>query len=147
VRVIAPASLILGVLLSACSPSRDATDDGLVVWHAYRGAELKALTGSVERCAEALETSARVVAIPYDAFVNKVSVAVPRGNGPDIFIAAHDRLGHWAAGGLLEPLGFWSDEALADRFFEQTLESLVFRGTSTGCPSPSRRSRSTTTPP
>lgn len=39
-RVIAPASLILGVLLSACSPSRDATDDGLVVWHAYRGAEL-----------------------------------------------------------------------------------------------------------
>ena len=33
---------------------------------------------------------------------DKLAVAVPRGNGPDLFIFAHDRLGDWATSGLLE---------------------------------------------
>jgi maltose-binding protein MalE len=115
-----------------------ASDDGvthLTLWHAYRGAELEALDGSKARY-EAAHPEVRInlVGIPYDAFPNKVSVAVPRGNGPDLFIFAHDRVGDWAAAGVIEPIGFWADEPLLDRFFGMTLEPLVYRGELFGLP-------------
>jgi maltose-binding protein MalE len=98
----------------------------LVVWHAYRGAEQAALETLARRYeAEQRSHRIRLVAIPYDAFPNKVSVAVPRGNGPDLFIFAHDRVGDWAASGLLEPLGFWATPALMKRFFPTTVDALV----------------------
>ena len=62
-----------------------------------------------------------LVALPFGAFDSKLETAIPRGNGPDLFIAAHDRLGHWAASGLLEPVGFWADEALVE-FVGELLE-------------------------
>lgn len=104
--------------------------EGLVLWHAYRGAEAQALEAALAKCG----TPVRAVAIPYDAFVNKISVAIPRGNGPDLFINAHDRVGHWAASRLLEPLGMWSDVALMDRFMRQTLDPLVYGGELYGLP-------------
>lgn len=107
----------------------------LVLWHAYRGAEATALTDAVRRF-EASEkgVAVRLVSVPYDAFANKLSVAIPRGNGPDVFIYAHDRVGDWAARGLLEPLGLWADEPLIDQFFLQTVESLVYEDALYGLP-------------
>ncbi len=122
--------LLIALLVGCSAPA----DDALVVWHAYRGGEAEAFDGVLGECARSLGTTARAVSIPYDAFVNKVSVAIPRGNGPDIFISAHDRLGSWAASGLLEPVGFWADEALVDRFFLETVEPLVYRGDLYGLP-------------
>lgn len=124
-------SVLLVLLLSACSAP---PDDALVLWHAYRGGEVKALDAAVQTCAASLNQPVRAVAIPYDAFVNKVSVAIPRGNGPDVFINAHDRVGHWAEGRLLEPLGLWADDALIDRFVLETVAPLVYRGDLYGLP-------------
>ena len=43
----------------------------------------------------------KVLSVPYEAYTNKLTSAIPRGNGPDVFIAAHERAGDWARSGLL----------------------------------------------
>ncbi len=97
----------LGALFGAilCFLPLLATPREVTIWHAYRGAEEQALR-------EAADTFNRrndrwrvvLLAVPYDAFTSKLVNAVPRGNGPDAFIAAHEWIGGWAAGGLITPL-------------------------------------------
>ena len=74
----------------------------LTIWHAYRGAERQALEQLLERYS-ALDNGIQVHAraIPYDGFNSKLEAAVPRGHGPDLFIAAHERLGSWTQLGLV----------------------------------------------
>lgn len=77
----------------------------LTLWHAYRGDEKAAVDALVDRY-NAAQAEVRVVAlaVPYDAFANKLEAAAPRGNGPDLFIAAHERVGSWVRSGLLRPV-------------------------------------------
>src|SRR5438132_11877760 len=81
----------------------------IVVWHAYRAGEKSAL----EKVAAAYNSShpstkVSTLAVPYDAFADKISAAVPRGKGPDFFIYAQDRLGGWIeVGNTCETVGFF----------------------------------------
>ena len=69
------------------------------------------------------------LAVPFDAFADKISAAVPRGKGPDIFIYAQDRLGGWIeAGNTVEPIDFFVDDALKGRFIPTTMEAMTYRG-------------------
>ena len=100
----------------------------VVLWHSYRGDERKAL----EKVAKAFNAShasieLSLLAVPHDAFPDKISAAVPAGKGPDIFIFAHDRVGDWAENGVLEPVDFWVDDALRRRFMPRTLKPLEYR--------------------
>jgi maltose-binding protein MalE len=124
------------LLVSACSAVEGTpTSPELVLWHAYRGEERAALEAGVTAWAQRHpEVRVRALAVPYDAFVDKVSLAVPKGNGPDVFIFGHDRLGDWAQRGLLEPLGFLADEALLDRHPRETLDALVYADELYGLP-------------
>ncbi len=75
------------------------------------------------------------LAVPYDAFADKITAAVPRGKGPDIFIYAQDRLGGWIeAGNTVEPIDFFLDKATKDRFIPTTMEAMTYRGTVYGLP-------------
>ena len=65
----------------------------LTVWHAYSGAEEAALVEAGRAYTDETGTAVRTVAIPFGAFDSKVETAIPRGNGPDLFIAAHGSLG------------------------------------------------------
>jgi hypothetical protein len=86
-----------------------------VVWHAYRGAEKAAfekVVGLFEKSPGAKGMKVSTLAIPYDAYADKISAAVPRGKGPDLFIYAQDRLGGWIeAGKTVEPIDFFVDKA------------------------------------
>ena len=107
----------------------------IVLWHAYRGAEADALVASAERYNELNpQQRLRLVALPYDAFANKLRVAVPRGNGPDLFIFAHDQVGDWARGGLIEPLDYWLKGDELNVFLDETLNALVYHNTLYGLP-------------
>ncbi len=121
-------------MLFACS----AFAADLVVWHAYR-AEEKAAFEKVVANYNAAKASAGIkvttLAVPYDAFADKISAAVPRGKGPDIFIFAQDRLGGWIeAGNTVEPIDFYLDKATKDRFIPTTMEAMTYRGTVYGLP-------------
>jgi arabinogalactan oligomer/maltooligosaccharide transport system permease protein len=78
----------------------------VTVWHAYRGEERAALEAVAAQWGEATGHTVRAVAVPFGAFDSKLETAVPRGNGPDLFVAGHASLGKWSAMGLIEP---WSE--------------------------------------
>jgi len=76
----------------------------VTLWHAYRGAEQQAL----EQLLRAFERehpgiTVQTLAVPFDAYASKLEAAIPRGNGPDLFIDAHERLPSYRARNIIEP--------------------------------------------
>lgn len=105
----------------------------LIVWHSYRGGEAAAFEKVVANYNTAKTASGikiTTLPVPYDALADKITAAVPRGKGPDIFIFAQDRLGGWVeAGKTIEPIDFYVDKATKDRFLPSTAEAMTYRGT------------------
>ncbi len=75
------------------------------------------------------------LAIPYDAYADKITASVPRGKGPDVFIYAQDRLGGWIESGkTVEPIGFYMDEATQKQFLPGMMDAMTYKGTVYGLP-------------
>jgi len=72
--------------------------------------------------------------VPNDAFADKLTSAIPNGNGPDLFIYAHDRIGAMVDAGVMEPIEFWVDDARADRFSDDAISAMAYRGSLWGLP-------------
>jgi arabinogalactan oligomer/maltooligosaccharide transport system substrate-binding protein len=110
----------------------------LVVWHAYRAAEKAAFEKVVENFARtpaAKGIKVSTLAIPYDAYADKISAAVPRGKGPDLFIYAQDRLGGWIeAGKTVEPIDFFLDKPTRERFLPGMLDAMTYKAGVYGLP-------------
>ncbi len=110
----------------------------VVVWHAYRAEEkaaLEKIAAAYNAANAAKGVKVTTLAVPYDAFADKITAAVPRGKGPDIFIYAQDRLGGWIeAGSTVEPIDFFLDKATTDRYIPTTMEAMTYRGTVYGLP-------------
>jgi arabinogalactan oligomer / maltooligosaccharide transport system substrate-binding protein len=110
----------------------------LVVWHAYRASEKAAFERVLENfaktpAAKGIKVSA--LAIPYDAYADKISAAVPRGKGPDLFIYAQDRLGGWIeAGKTVEPIDFFLDKATRDSLLPGMMAAMTYKGGVWGLP-------------
>jgi arabinogalactan oligomer / maltooligosaccharide transport system substrate-binding protein len=124
--------ILAALLLSATAYAQTE----IVVWHAYRGGEKTAFEKVVNQY-NASQNKIKVssLAVPYDAFADKITAAVPRGKGPDIFIYAQDRLGGWvAAGNTIEPIDFYLDKNLTSRFIPSTLQAMTYRKTIYGLP-------------
>lgn len=126
-----------GLALSGCKPLHDTLRPNLIVWHAFRGGE----KASLEKLA-ALYSSrnpnqrpVRAVAIPSDAIADKISAAVPRGKGPDLFIFGHDRLGGWVeSGNTIAPLDFFVDDSLKAEFLPNMFEAVTYKGATWALP-------------
>ncbi|MGA7991678.1 MAG: extracellular solute-binding protein [Thermoanaerobaculia bacterium] len=134
-RIALTAALLTG---AACLAGELLAQKELVVWHAYRAEEKAALEKVVAQynaavAAKGIKVS--TLAVPYDAFADKITAAVPRGKGPDVFIYAQDRLGGWIeAGNTVEPIDFFLDKPTKDRFIPTTMEAMTYRGTVYGLP-------------
>lgn len=97
-------ALLLALLLVlVAGPVR--AEEPLRVWHAYRGAEEQAL----EQILAGFEGEVDVLAVPYDAFAAKLESSIPLGEGPDIYIDAHERLGNFRERDIVAPLPFAVD--------------------------------------
>ena len=73
-------------------------EPGVVLWHAYTGARARRARDDRGAAGTRRIPTRRssLVAVPYDSFADKLTSAIPRGNGPDLFIYAarsHRRLG------------------------------------------------------
>jgi arabinogalactan oligomer/maltooligosaccharide transport system permease protein len=101
----------------------------VVVWHSWRGAESAALEEAATAWEARSGDDVRLVEVPFGAFGSKVETAIPRGNGPDLFIAGHDNLGKWAQMGLLAPA-----TGPTDGFRPVTVEALRRDGEVWGTP-------------
>ena len=77
----------------------------ITIWHAYRDAEQSALVSLLEEYdAKHPDVTVSPLYVAPSAFVSKLEAAAPRGNGPDLFIAAHERIGAWSLSGLIQPI-------------------------------------------
>ncbi len=77
----------------------------LKVWHAYRDAEaevFESILQDYDRSNPAIELD--ILQIAYDAYSSKLESAIPRQNGPDVFIYAHEKIGSWSQSNLIQPL-------------------------------------------
>ena len=114
--------------------ARAATD--LTVWHAYRGDEKAAFEKVVAQFnAKQKDVVVKTLAVPYDAYADKISASVPRGKGPDVFIFAQDRLGGWVeAGQTIEPIDFYVDEKVTSQLVPGMMAAMTYRDTIYGLP-------------
>lgn len=126
-------ALVLALALAAsCGPAHE---PGVVLWHAYTGLERSALEETAARWNDQHpELPVTLVAVPHDSFADKLTNAIPRGNGPDLFIYADDRIGAWADSGTIEPIEFWVDDARADRFSKRAMGAMAYKGSLWGLP-------------
>lgn len=129
-RVNLAALAITASALAACGPE---AERAIVLWHSYSGEEKAALE---EITAQLGERGVRVnlVQVPHDNFADKITHAIPHGNGPDLFIFAHDRLGDWVATGLVEPIEYYVDESIADRFAFDAIAAMAYERSLYGLP-------------
>lgn len=74
----------------------------LRVWHSYRDAEEKATN---EILAGYKGAPLDVLALPHDSYSLKLEASIPIGDGPDVFIYAHERLGDFRAQRIVAPVG------------------------------------------
>src|SRR5688500_12286162 len=107
----------------------DADAGELVLWHSYRGEEKAALEEAASTWGRAHDTTVPSVSLPFGAFDSKLETAVPRGNGPDLFVAAHGNLGKWTGMGLVEP---WTEPL--DTHRPTTVEAVTVGGRTWGVP-------------
>ncbi|MBS2038412.1 extracellular solute-binding protein [bacterium] len=92
--------MLLLVLLMAGCVQPDPKARPLRVWTAFEGPELEAFKGLCSRYGQPVE----VLGVPFDGLKNKVLVATPAGQGPEIVVGPQDWLGVFSAAQLLEPL-------------------------------------------
>lgn len=128
-------ALIITACATMATPAPAHAASTVTLWHAYRGKERAAL----EKVANAFNAkqsgiSLKLLAIPYDAFPDKITASIPRGKGPDLFIFAHDRIGGWAASEHIEPLGFWVDDELLEKFVDPTVSAMEYDDALYGLP-------------
>jgi arabinogalactan oligomer/maltooligosaccharide transport system substrate-binding protein len=123
-------------LISVFAPALALAQKEVVIWHAYRGDEKAAFEKVVAQFNQSHPNiKASTLAVPYDAFADKITAAVPRGKGPDIFIYAQDRLGGWiAAGNTVEPIDFFLDAPVKNRFLATTMQAMTYQGNVYGLP-------------
>jgi arabinogalactan oligomer/maltooligosaccharide transport system substrate-binding protein len=108
----------------------------LVVWHAYRGDEKAAFEKAVAQYNKIQSKMAvKTLAVPYDAYADKITASIPRGKGPDVFIFAQDRLGGWVeAGQTVEPIDFFVDEKVTAQLVPGMMAAMKYRDTIYGLP-------------
>lgn len=129
---------LLALSLLLAGAGEDAGASGapeVILWHAYRGTEREALEQIVaDFNQQHSDVHIALLSIPYDALVDKVTAAIPRGRGPDLFISAHDTIGDWVEAKLLEPLDDRAGPQLLQEFFDETVPPLLYKGHLYGLP-------------
>ena len=125
----------LAIVAFGAAPIAQAATD-LTVWHAYRGDEKAAFEKVVGMYnAKQKDVVVKTLAVPYDAYADKITASVPRGKGPDVFIFAQDRLGGWVeAGQTIEPIDFFVDDKVTAQLVPGMMEAMTYRDTVYGLP-------------
>ncbi|MBK8997029.1 MAG: extracellular solute-binding protein [Myxococcales bacterium] len=112
--------LMLCCLFALARPARAA--EPLAVWHAYRGDEKAALEQVLAAFEKREGVKVEALQVPHDAYAAKLTAAVPRGHGPDVFIDSHERIGDLQQRGVVALL---PREAAGAGFPERALEALA----------------------
>ncbi|MBX7197424.1 MAG: extracellular solute-binding protein, partial [Sandaracinaceae bacterium] len=144
----APRALVLAALSCAIgaiavlggSRAGRAQESGVSIflWHAYGESEARGLEAAVDAFeareqAEGRDVHVEVTAIPFGAYASKLQAAIPVGNGPDVFVDAHDRIASYVDEELVRDFGAL-DPAVAADVEPAHLDALRDAGSLAGVP-------------
>ncbi|WP_417579923.1 maltose/maltodextrin ABC transporter substrate-binding protein MalE [Pelagibacterium sp.] len=90
----------LFALAASTSMSQAFEDGAIVIWQDDRAPDLITEIGEQFEA----DLGIRVIVENVDPLTDRFQQAAATGDGPDIVLWAHDRLGEWAAGGLIAPV-------------------------------------------
>ncbi len=117
--------MILTPMLLVCA----AFAGEVTLWHAWRGEERAALEAAAQTWnLQHPGVTVLPVFVPHEGLATKIDAAVPHGNGPDLFVFAHERVADWSAGGIVlavEP---------GDNNMPVTTEAVTWNGRQWGWP-------------
>ena len=123
---------ILITTLGLLSQSQAETVE-IKVWHSYRDAEQVAFEDLLQQYDAAHpELTLNVLAVAYDSYASKLEAAIPRHNGPDLFVYAHEKIGTWVQDGLIQPVKL--TESQLQNFHSATMTALSYNGEYYGYP-------------
>ncbi|WP_295803127.1 extracellular solute-binding protein [uncultured Microbulbifer sp.] len=108
----------------------------LSLWHGYRGAERAAFEQLIDEYnSRQSAVQVKPLAVPFGGYADKLAAALPRGQGPDLFVFAHDRLGGWvSAGHTVAPIDKLVSKDLLTRFPANLLDAMTYDGRLYGLP-------------
>ncbi|EPC01846.1 sugar ABC transporter substrate-binding protein [Litchfieldella anticariensis FP35 = DSM 16096] len=121
----------LAAFLSAglALPAMAFEDDKLTIWMGdNKGPE--GIREVAERFTQ--DTGIAIDIVNPDNLTDRFQQAAGSGQGPDIVIWAHDRMGEWAKSGLLKPIAPSDD--YRERYFDFTWDAVVWNGETYGYP-------------
>ncbi|MCC5948256.1 MAG: maltose ABC transporter substrate-binding protein [Nitriliruptoraceae bacterium] len=84
-----------------------------------------------ERFGEEQGITVAVQEVAFDQIRDNVSIQGPAGQGPDVFIGAHDWLGELVENGVVAPLDL---AGASDDYLEVALQAFAYEGTNYGLP-------------
>lgn len=100
---------------------------GITLWHPYRGGEDEALQRSVEAFEKEAGVKVTTLFVPYEAYIAKLEAAIPRGNGPEVFVGPHNRIGEYVLHQLIGKAGDAFPDADVERYEGPTVAAVTFR--------------------
>jgi arabinogalactan oligomer / maltooligosaccharide transport system substrate-binding protein len=104
-------------------------DADLVIW--ADDTRTPIITPIAEAFAADQGITVAVQEVPFDQIRDLVSVQGPAGQGPDVFIGAHDWLGELATNGTVAPLDI---APIADQYLDVAVQAFTYDGTTYGLP-------------
>jgi arabinogalactan oligomer/maltooligosaccharide transport system permease protein len=121
-------AVLLGALLLALLPGCAEPAGSIVLWHPYGGGEEAGLKQFVARYERDRGVRVTALAVPYEAYLSKLEAAIPRGNGPDLFLGPHNRLGEYLLHRLVAPAGDAFPDGDVDRYHRSSVEAVTYAG-------------------
>lgn len=117
------------VALAASTSVGLAFEDGaIVIWQDDRAPDLLTEIGAQFEA----DLGIRVIVENVDPLTDRFQQAAATGDGPDIVMWAHDRLGEWAAGGLISPVT--PSASVVEGILPSAMEAVSFGGNVWGYP-------------
>ncbi|AEQ50464.1 maltose/maltodextrin ABC transporter substrate-binding protein MalE [Pelagibacterium halotolerans] len=109
------------IVLAASTSIAQAFEDGaIVIWQDDRAPDLLTQIGAQFEA----DLGIRVIVENVDPLTDRFQQAAATGDGPDIVMWAHDRLGEWAAGGLIAPVS--PSASVVEANLESAWEAVTF---------------------
>jgi arabinogalactan oligomer/maltooligosaccharide transport system permease protein len=107
------------------------------LWHAYRdgGQEQTALREVLEGYQRLHPgVTVELLAVPFEGYASKLGAAIPAGNGPDLFLDAHERVGDYAQRSLVAAVGDAVPDAERRDYASAALDAVTIDGHLLGLP-------------
>lgn len=117
---------LLLLWLSGCAPQTD--PNAVVLWTAFEGAEYDTLLGQVEGFKKTTGQDVVVLKVPFAAFQQKMLIAGPARQGPDLLIGPHDWIGQLCTVGLLAPVPSEIVDGASPSFYDIAKRAVTFDG-------------------